>query len=102
MLIAAGLGVVFELLRTSTKGKFPLSAVAIGLGVVIPVDSSLMMWAGALLFHWLGNFYGRRAEGSLGRALWVDSHEPIAAGLVAGAALTGITDQLVTVFVLGP
>jgi uncharacterized oligopeptide transporter (OPT) family protein len=94
--------VAFELLRASTKGKFPLSAVAIGLGVVIPVDSSLMMWSGALLFHWLERIYSRKPETSLGRALWVDSHEPIAAGLVAGAALTGIADQLVTVFVLGP
>ncbi len=101
MVIAAGLGVVFELLKVSTRGKFPLSAVAIGLGVVIPVDSTLMMWSGALLFHWLGRIYAPR-QGSLGRALWVDSHEPIAAGLVAGAALTGIADQLVTVFVLGP
>ena len=74
---------------------------AVGLGVVIRVDSTLMMWSGAMLFEWLGKAYAKRPEGSLARALWVDSHEPIAAGLVAGAALTGIGDQLITVFVLG-
>ena len=45
--------------------------------------------------------YARKAAGSLGRALWVESAEPIAAGIVAGAALTGIGDQLISVFVLG-
>ncbi|MFN7145185.1 MAG: OPT family oligopeptide transporter, partial [Myxococcota bacterium] len=48
MIVAAIAGSVFEVLRVRTKGSFPLSAVAIGLGVVIPVDSSLMMWLGAL------------------------------------------------------
>jgi uncharacterized oligopeptide transporter (OPT) family protein len=100
MAVAALLGVVFELVRTRSKGRFPLSPVAIGLGVVIPVDSTLMMWAGAMFFGWLERRYHRAPEGSLGRALWVDSLEPIAAGIVAGAALTGIGDQLLTVFVL--
>jgi uncharacterized oligopeptide transporter (OPT) family protein len=100
MAVAAVLGVVFEVARSRSRGAFPLSPVAIGLGVVIPVDSTLMMFAGALFFHSLERFYAKRAEGSLGRALWVDSLEPIAAGIVAGAALTGIGDQLLTVFVL--
>ncbi len=98
--IAAAAGVVFELLRIRTKGTFPLSAVAIGLGVVIPVDSTLMMWAGALFFSWMERRYARR-PGTTGHSLWVDSQEPIAAGIVAGAALTGIGDQLISVFVLG-
>jgi hypothetical protein len=37
----------------------------------------------------------------VGRALWVDSSEPICAGLIAGAALCGIGDKLVEVFVIG-
>lgn len=100
MSIAAAVGVAFEIARVRTKGTFPLSAVAIGLGVVIPVDSTLMMWAGALFFGWLEKRYSR-APGSTGHGLWVESQEPIAAGIVAGAALTGIGDQLITVFVLG-
>jgi len=101
MVIAAAAGIAFEIARIRTKGAFPISAVAIGLGVVIPVDSTLMMFAGAHFFGWLERRYARAAEGTVGRGLWVDSQEPIAAGLVAGAALTGIGDQLISVFVLG-
>lgn len=98
MIVAAIAGVVLEVLRVTTRGRFPLSAVGIGLGVVIPVESTLMMCLGAWLFDFLHRRYEKR-EG-LGRDLWVDSHEPIAAGIVAGAALMGIGDQLITVFVL--
>lgn len=96
--VAAAAGVVIELLRTR-KGSFPVSAVAIGLGVVIPVDSTLMMWAGALFFRWMEKRNEQR-PGTTGHGLWVESQEPIAAGIVAGAALTGIGDQLISVFVL--
>lgn len=97
--IAAVLGVVLELARA--RYQVPISPVAIGLGVVIPVDSTLMMFAGALFFAWMHRRARERAEGTLSRGLWVDSQEPLAAGIVAGAALTGIGDQLITVFVLG-
>ncbi|MEQ1502014.1 MAG: OPT family oligopeptide transporter [Myxococcota bacterium] len=104
-LIAMGVagitGILFEVARVRSRGRFPLSAVAVGLGVVIPVDSTLMMFAGALFFAWMERRNRQRAEGTLARGLWVDSQEPIAAGIVAGAALTGIGDQLITVFVLG-
>lgn len=101
MVVAAIVGVIFEVLRTRTKGRFPLSAVGVGLGVVIPVDSTLMMWAGATFFDWMHRRTEGRKDGDLGKGLWVESQEPIAAGLVAGAALTGIGDQLISVFVLG-
>jgi uncharacterized oligopeptide transporter (OPT) family protein len=101
MIVAATGGVLMEVARVRTKGKFPLSPVAIGLGVVIPVESTLMMFVGAWMFALLHDRYSPRRDNSLGRALWVDSSEPIAAGIVAGAALTGIGDQLLTVFVLG-
>jgi len=38
------------------------------------------------------------APDSAGHRLWVGSHEPICAGLIAGAALVGIADILVKVF----
>ncbi|MBI5512445.1 MAG: OPT/YSL family transporter [Deltaproteobacteria bacterium] len=101
MLIAAVAGAVMEVLRVKSRGRFPLSPVAIGLGVVIPVDSTLMMWLGAWLFDTLHKRYAEAPKESLGRGLWVESSEPIAAGIVAGAALTGIGDQLISVFILG-
>jgi OPT family oligopeptide transporter len=100
MSFAALAGVLLEVARLKTKNKFPLSAVAIGLGAVLPVDSTLMMFAGAHFFAWLERRY-KSAPGSAGHSLWVESQEPIAAGIVAGAALMGIGDQLISVFVLG-
>jgi ABC-type amino acid transport system permease subunit len=54
MVVAAIAAVVIEVSRIVTKGKFPLSAVSIGLGVVLPPDACLAMWIGAALFWWMG------------------------------------------------
>jgi uncharacterized oligopeptide transporter (OPT) family protein len=100
MAIAAFAALVMEVLRIRTKNRFPLSPLAIGLGVVVPPDSSLMMFLGALLFWVAARRYGSQPQ-SRGYAVWVDSQEPICAGLIAGAALIGIGDILVKVFVFG-
>jgi uncharacterized oligopeptide transporter (OPT) family protein len=97
MIIAGCAALVMELLRIRTRNRFPLSPLAIGLGVVVPPDSTLMMFLGALLFWLAARRYGGRPE-SLGYRLGVDSQEPICAGLIAGAALVGIGDVLVKVF----
>lgn len=120
--IAAAVGLVFEVLRIVTKNKFPLSPLAIGLGVVVPPESTMAMFAGAVLFWGGAKLFGSsgadesgagaehgRVEGqlagaapgqSLGHRLWVGAREPICAGLIAGAALVGIGDILVNVFIL--
>jgi uncharacterized oligopeptide transporter (OPT) family protein len=97
--IAAAVGLVFEIARIASRGRFPLSPLAIGLGVVIPPDSTFAMFAGALFFWIMHRTYGPRKE-STGHKLWIETHEPICAGLIAGAALVGITDILVRVFLL--
>jgi len=98
--IAAFAALVMEVLRIRTKNRFPLSPLAIGLGVVVPPDSSLMMFLGAAFFWLMSRRYGKQPQ-SQGYTLWVDSQEPICAGLIAGAALVGIGDILVKVFVFG-
>jgi uncharacterized oligopeptide transporter (OPT) family protein len=100
MAIGAFAALVMEVLRIRTRSRFPLSPLAIGLGVVVPPDSSLMMFLGALLFWVAARKYGSQPQ-SRGYAVWVDSQEPICAGLIAGAALIGIGDILVKVFVFG-
>ena len=97
---AAFVGPTFELLRIFTRGKFPLSPVGIGLGVVLPPDATLCMWIGSLLFGLLHKRYEKKPE-TTGHTLWVRSSEPICAGIIAGAALTGIGDRLIDAFVLG-
>ena len=100
MIIAAFAALVMEALRIRTQNRFPLSPLAIGLGVVVPPDSSLMMFLGAAFFWLAGRRYGDQPQ-SRGYQRWVDSQEPICAGLIAGAALVGIGDILVRVFVFG-
>lgn len=99
MVVAGVVGLVFELARVFTKNKFPLSPMAIGLGVVIPPDSTFAMFCGATLFWGMGKVYAHRKQ-TKGHRLWVDSQEAICAGLIAGAALVAIGSQLLEVFAL--
>lgn len=90
---ATVLAIIIEVLRIRTRGRFPLSSVGIGLGVVLPPDACFMMFLGAFGF-W---FLGRRnpTPGTKGHTLWVECCEPICAGLISGAALVGIGNAIV-------
>ncbi len=94
--IGAIVGLVLEVIKIRSKNRFPLSAVGIGLAFVIPFTTCFAMFMGAFIFWVLGRIY--RNPESKGWKLWVDNQEPIAAGVIAGAALIGIADALVTVF----
>jgi len=99
MLAAAVFGIVFEIIRIISKNKSPISPVAFGLGIVLPPDSTLWMFMGSFFFYITAKIYAARKE-AIGHKLWIESHEPICAGLIAGGALVGIGDILVRVFVL--
>lgn len=99
MVIAAVVAIIFEIARIRTNGKFPLSSLAIGLGVVIPPDSTMAMFAGALFFWFMTGRY-KELKHSFGNKLFVQTLEPICAGIIAGAALVGIGDVMVKVFLL--
>jgi uncharacterized oligopeptide transporter (OPT) family protein len=94
--IAAVVAFLMEMARIFTKGRFPLSAVSVGLGVVLPFDSCVAMWIGAMGFWFLGRLY--RTPGTQGHKIWVEGAEPICAGLISAAALMGICDALINVF----
>ena len=94
MLAGAILALVLEIARIARKGSFPLSAVGIGLGVVLPPESTIMMWLGAALFTAMERKYLTRI-GEFGHSLWVDSKEAVCAGLIAGWALLGIGDGII-------
>ncbi len=97
MLAGALIAIVFEAARMGTKGRFPLSAVGIGLGIVLPPESTVMMFAGAVLFGTLEHNYAK-SIGSFGWRLWVDSKEAVCAGLIAGWALLGVGDGVIAAF----
>jgi OPT family oligopeptide transporter len=97
MIVAAIAAAGIEIARIVTKGRFPLSSVSIGLGVVLPPEASFMMWVGALLFWWMGK--RNQTPGSKGHDFWVEGCEPICAGLISGAALIGIGNAILNVLI---
>jgi len=98
MLWGAVAAIALEAVRSATRGRFPLSAVGIGLGVVLAPESTIMMWLGAAFFTAMEHRYVQRV-GDFGWRLWVDSKEAVCAGLIAGWALLGIGDGLIAAFV---
>jgi uncharacterized oligopeptide transporter (OPT) family protein len=94
MIVAGVCAAAVEVARIVTKGRFSLSAVAIGLGTVLPPEATFAMWAGAMLFWIMGR---RNPSGTSGHALWVEGMEPICAGLISGSALVGIGNAIANV-----
>ena len=97
MIVAAIAAVLVEVARMVTKGRFALSAVSIGLGVVLPPESTFAMWVGALIFWIMSRKY--REPGTRGNEFWVEGLEPICAGLISGAALMGIGNAILNVLI---
>jgi uncharacterized oligopeptide transporter (OPT) family protein len=97
MIVAAIAAAGIEIARIATKGRFPLSSVSIGLGVVLPPAATFMMWLGALLFWWMGK--RNTTPGTKGHNFWVEGCEPICAGLISGAAIMGIGNAILNVLI---
>jgi len=78
MIVAAVSAAAIEIAKIVTRGRFPLSAVSIGLGVVLPPEATFAMFVGALLF-WI---MGRRhpVKGTRGNEFWVEGLERSAPG----------------------
>jgi uncharacterized oligopeptide transporter (OPT) family protein len=95
MIVAAVSAAAIEIAKIVTKGRFPLSAVSIGLGVVLPPEATFAMWVGAMLFWVMGRRYP--TKGTRGNEVWVEGMEPICAGLISGSALMGIGNAIVNV-----
>ncbi|HVG04081.1 MAG TPA: OPT/YSL family transporter, partial [Burkholderiaceae bacterium] len=95
MIVAAASAAAIEVARIATKGRFPLSAVSIGLGVVLPPEATFAMFVGALVFWLMGR--RNKAVGTRGHRFWVEGLEPICAGLISGSALMGIGNAIVNV-----
>ena len=86
--IGAVLGIVFEALNKKMKGKFPLSAMGIGLAFVLRFTDSLSMGLGAVLF-W---YFGKRLKNpeKTNYKIFVENRETVCAGLIAGGSIIGI------------
>ncbi|HJW51790.1 MAG TPA: OPT/YSL family transporter [Burkholderiaceae bacterium] len=95
MIVAAVSAAAIEIAKIVTRGRFGLSAVSIGLGVVLPPEATLGMFVGALVFWLMGRRHPQ--PGTRGNEFWVQGLEPICAGLISGSALMGIGNAIVNV-----
>ena len=98
VIAGAVIAVAMQVSRLVSMGRFPLSPVAIGLAFVLRFDHAFIMFLGAFIFWCLG--LGRVSEAKAKKSLILDNHEPICAGVIAGVAILGIVDAVVTAFVL--
>lgn len=88
VIVGALAGVFIEFMNRRTKGKFPISAMGLGLSFVLKFADCWAMAAGSLLF-WFINHRSRNAEGSV-RKVFVDNQETVCAGIIAGGSIMGI------------
>jgi uncharacterized oligopeptide transporter (OPT) family protein len=95
MIVAAVCAAAIEITNILTRGRLPLSAVSVGLGVVLPPEYTLPMWVGAMVFSLAGRHYP--TPGTRGHAYWKEGSESICAGLISGSALVGIGNAIVNV-----
>jgi len=89
------IGILFEVIKLVTKGRFPISAVGMGLAFVIPFTTCFAMFFGSFFF-WVAAKLWKR-EDSLVKRVFVDNLEPVCAGVIAGGALMGIAVAVYTV-----
>jgi uncharacterized oligopeptide transporter (OPT) family protein len=96
--IGAVLGIVLEVIKGRTKGKFVLSGVGLGLAFIIPFTTCLAMAFGSFVFWFLEKRHPS-PEDRVNKVV-VQNQEAICAGVIAGAALMGIALMAIYQFVL--
>jgi hypothetical protein len=86
--LGAVLGIVLEVTNIRTKGKFPLSAMGLGLAFVLPFTDSIAMSTGAFLFWYFERRFKDRE--STVHKVFVENSETLCAGVIAGGSIIGI------------
>ena len=97
-IIGAILGIVLEVVRMVSKGRFPFSPVAMGLAFVIPFNTCFAMFLGSFMFWFIGKLAPRKDQWA--NEVLVQNQESICAGVIAGAALVGMGVLAIQVLVL--
>lgn len=106
VVVGALIGLILEITKQATRGKFPLSAVGLGLAFVLPFADTWTMFMGSFIF-WALERKAKAAEASeatpesepgsssvKARKPWYavvsENTETICAGIIAGGAILGI------------
>jgi OPT family oligopeptide transporter len=85
--VGAVLGLILEWINVKSKGRFPISAVGLGLAFVLKFTDSIAMSTGALLVWY---FSRRYREGTKKHKIFVENSETLCAGVIAGGSIIGI------------
>jgi uncharacterized oligopeptide transporter (OPT) family protein len=98
-LVGAVLGIVLEFLNQRTKGKFPVSAIGLGLAFVLRFTDSLAMALGAFFFWYCSKRF--KNPESTGHKVFVENSETLCAGVIAGGSIIGILLIILETVVFG-
>lgn len=99
VVIGATLGILFEVLKITTKNRWPISGVGMGLAFVLRFSDSWLMFLGAFIFWLLARRFTNPK--SWMNVNIVANQETICAGVIAGGALIGIVIMVLTVALRG-
>jgi uncharacterized oligopeptide transporter (OPT) family protein len=86
--VGAVVGILIEVMNQRTKGKFPISAMGLGLSFVLRFTDCWAMAFGALTFWLLGKKLHNTK--STGFKIFVENQETACAGVIAGGSIMGI------------
>ncbi len=92
-------GILFEVLKLTTRNRWPISGVGMGLAFVLRFSDAWAMFLGAFIFWALARRY--QSPDSWIRENIVGNQETICAGIIAGGALIGIVIMILKVAVFG-
>ncbi len=90
-------GILLEIVRMVTKGKFPISPVGVGLAFIIPFNTCLAMFMGSFVFWVIGKIWSKPEQNA--NRVFVKNQESICAGVIAGAALMGVAIMAIVLLI---
>ena len=88
VVIGALLGGFIEYMNRRTKGRFPISAMGLGLSSVLHFTDCFTMALGSLIFWYMGR--SMKDTKSKGYKIFVENQETACAGVIAGGSIMGI------------
>lgn len=91
--VGAVLGIVLEVVKQVTHGRFPITAMGLGLAFVLRFTDCLSMGLGSILV-WAASKKFRNPEATSTK-VFVENHETLCAGVIAGGSIIGIALVLI-------